>query len=62
MTGSLEPKLIRISEAAHLMGLTENAVRYKIRQGYLSGYKNQQGKIRVDENEVINKCLTYQKQ
>lgn len=59
---SKKPKLIKISEAAHLLGLTENAVRYKIRTGNLSEYRNQQGKIRVDENEVIEKCLTYKKQ
>lgn len=58
----LKPKLIRISEAAHMIGLTENAIRYKIRQGYLSEYKNQQGKIRVDENEITNKYLTFKKQ
>ena len=58
----VKPKLIRISEAAHMIGLTENAIRYKIRQGYLSEYKNQQGKIRVDENEITNKYLTFKKQ
>lgn len=58
----VKPKLIRISDAAHMIGLTENAIRYKIRQGYLSEYKNQQGKIRVDENEIANKYLTFKKQ
>ncbi len=58
----VKPKLIRISEAAHMIGLTENAIRYKIKQGYLSEYKNQQGKIRVDENEITNRYLTFKKQ
>lgn len=58
----VKPKLIRISDAAHMIGLTENAIRYKIRRGHLSEYKNQQGKIRVDENEITNKYLTFKKQ
>lgn len=54
-------ELISISEAAKLLGMTENGVRYKIKQGHLERYMNERHLLRVDKNEIVKKYLTFSK-
>lgn len=48
-------KLLTVAQAARMVGVTENAVRYQLRIGNLTEIKNGLGKIRVSETELLNK-------
>lgn len=48
-------KLLTVAQAARMVGVTENAVRYQLRIGNLTEIKNGLGKIRVSETELFNK-------
>ena len=57
-----DKKLITISDAARMLGITENAVRYRVKQGYISTYRNMNGALRVSKEEITEKYLTFKKQ
>lgn len=48
-------KLLTVAQAARMVGVTENALRYQLRIGNLTEIKNGLGKIRVSETELLNK-------
>lgn len=48
-------RLLTVAQAARMVGVTENAVRYQLRIGNLTEIKNGLGKIRVSETELLNK-------
>lgn len=52
--------LLTVAQAARLANVTENAIRYQIQIGTLTQFKNGTGKIRVSENEIINKLLKFE--
>lgn len=52
--------LLTVAQAARLANVTENAIRYQIQIGTLTQFKNRTGKIRVSENEIINKLLKFE--
>lgn len=55
-------ELITISGAARILDLTENAVRYRVKQGYLNSYRNKNGALRLSKAEITEKYLTFKKQ
>lgn len=55
-------ELITISEAARILDLTENAVRYRVKQGYLNSYRNMNGALRLSKAEITEKYLAFKKQ
>lgn len=55
-------ELITISEAARMLDITENAVRYRVKQGYINHYRNMNGALRVSKTEITEKYLTFKKQ
>lgn len=48
-------RLLTVAQAARMVGVTENALRYQLRIGNITEIKNALGKIRVSETEVLNK-------
>lgn len=48
-------RLLTVAQAARMVGVTENALRYQLRIGNINEFKNTLGKIRVSETEVLNK-------
>lgn len=48
-------RLLTVAQAARMVGVTENALRYQLRIGNITEIKNALGKIRVSENELLNK-------
>lgn len=48
-------RLLTVAQAARMVDVTENALRYQLRIGNITGIKNALGKIRVSETEVLNK-------
>lgn len=48
-------RLLTVAQAARVVGVTENALRYQLRIGNITEIKNALGKIRVSETEVLNK-------
>lgn len=48
-------RLLTVAQAARMVGVTENALRYQLRIGNITEIKNAMGKIRVSETEVLNK-------
>lgn len=48
-------KLLTVAQAARMVGVTENSVRYQLRIGNLTEIKNGLGKIRISEKELLNK-------
>ena len=48
-------RLLTVAQAARMVGVTENALRYQLRIGNITGIKNALGKIRVSETEALNK-------
>ena len=48
-------RLLTVAQAARMVGVTENALRYQLRIGNINEFKNALGKIRVSETEVLNK-------
>lgn len=48
-------RLLTVAQAARMVGVTENALRYQLRIGNITEIKNTLGKIRVSETEVLNK-------
>lgn len=48
-------RLLTVAQAARMVGVTENALRYQLRVGNITEIKNALGKIRVSETEVLNK-------
>lgn len=48
-------RLLTVAQAARMVGVTENAIRYQLRIGNITEIKNALGKIRVSETEVLNK-------
>lgn len=48
-------RLLTVAQAARMVNVTENALRYQLRIGNITEIKNALGKIRVSETEVLNK-------
>lgn len=48
-------RLLTVAQAARMVGVTENALRYQLRIGNITEIKNALGKIRISETEVLNK-------
>lgn len=48
-------RLLTVAQAARMVGVTENALRYQLRIGNITEIKNTLGKIRVSETELLNK-------
>ena len=48
-------RLLTVAQAARMVGVTENSVRYQLRIGNLTEIKNGLGKIRISEKELFNK-------
>lgn len=48
-------RLLTVAQAARMVGVTENALRYQLRIGNITEIKNALGKIRVSETEMLNK-------
>lgn len=48
-------RLLTVAQAARMVGVTENALRYQLRIRNITEIKNALGKIRVSETEVLNK-------
>jgi hypothetical protein len=53
-------KLLTVAQAAHLVGCTENAIRYQLRIGNLTRFENAAGKIRISRNELLDKLLKFE--
>lgn len=56
-----ENDLLTVAQAAHLVGCTENAIRYQLQIGNLTRFENAAGKIRISRNEVLDKLLNFEK-
>lgn len=50
-----QDRLLTVAQAARMVGVTENSLRYQLRIGNINEFKNAIGKIRVSETEVLNK-------
>lgn len=48
-------RLLTVAQAARMVGVTENALRYQLRIGNITEIKNALGKIRVSETELLSK-------
>lgn len=48
-------RLLTVAQAARMVGVTENALRYQLRIGNITEIRNALRKIRVSETEVLNK-------
>lgn len=55
-----ENDLLTVAQAAHIVGCTENAIRYQLQIGNLTRFENAAGKIRISRSELLDKLLKFE--
>lgn len=52
-------ELLTVAQAARLAECTENSIRYQLQAGKLTRYENGTGKVRVSQNEILDKVINF---